>query len=149
MLCVTQMQISLIPNKRMQIPTETNGVFLRCKKSSRVILPSFWTEIINKQERSTVDFECYDDHAMCCFRRGPWTKAALGIHVLIYPNFLFPISLVQEMAFSRERVRVAKAMYQSTIFGVEVDLNLRVRIFVKGHKFWKSVRNSGLSYTVV
>ena len=63
------MQISLIPNKRMQIPTETNGVFLRCKKSSRVMLPSFWTEIINKQERSTVDFECYDDHAMCCFRR--------------------------------------------------------------------------------
>ena len=53
------------------------------------------------------------------------------------------------MAFSRERVRVAKAMYQSTIFGVEVDLNLRVRISVESNKFWKSVRNSGLSYTVV
>ena len=35
------------------------------------------------------------------------------------------------MAFSRNKVKVAKAMYQSTIFSVEVDPNLKV----EGHKF--------------
>ena len=72
---------------------------------------------------------------MHCFGRVPCAEAAPQFHAFSYPNFLFPISLVQWMAFSRNKVKVAKAMYQSTIFGVEVDPNLKVRISVEGHKF--------------
>ena len=71
---------------------------------------------------------------MHCFGRVPCAEAAPEFHAFIYPNFLFPISLVQWMTFSRDTVKVAKAMYQSTIFGVEVDPNLKVQISVESHK---------------